>query len=64
MGNKILVEFDREKITDWCKKNCDVATRCFAIKEKNKKNDYALIRCFIEFGDIDFKIKEQNNEKS
>ena len=63
MSDKILVEFNRKKIIDWCKKNCDFATRCFAIKEKNKENDYALIRCFTD-DYIDFKIKEQNNGNS
>lgn len=57
MTDKIIVEFDRKELHNWCKKNCSIYERC-----KNKNDDGALIRCFIvdEIADI-LKIKEQNN---
>lgn len=56
MSDKITVEFSRKEIDNWCKKNCSIYERC-----KNKNDDGALIRCFIEFDDIAdmLKIKEQ-----
>lgn len=59
MNDKIIVEFSRKELLNWCKENCSIYSRC-----KNKNDDGALVRCFIEFEDIAdiLKIrKEQNN---
>ena len=53
MGNKIIVEFDREELRKRCKKYCVLANRC--------DDDYDRINCIIDDEEVNFKIKEQNN---
>lgn len=53
MGNKIVVEFDRKKL----KKMCLLTHWCRTCKKEDKQ----LLECHINR--IDYKIKEQNNEK-
>lgn len=65
MGDKILVEFDEERIKEWCKLQkistgafcpCSI---CKSVKEQ--------IECMLMEGGLyierDYKIKEQNNGK-
>ena len=66
MGNKILVEFDKETVKERCKKlriAPFVLLPCSVCKRSNKEQ----IRCFLMKLDlnidIDYKIKEQNNGK-
>lgn len=63
MGDKILVEFDEERIKEWCKLQkistgafpCSV---CKSVKEQ--------LKCMLMEGSLyierDYKIKEQNND--
>lgn len=61
MGNKILVEFDREFLKQKCKQNWE-EYHWSCCKECNK-TDEKIIYCLIPF-EKGYKIKEQNNGKS
>ena len=66
MGNKILVEFDKERIKEWCKLQRIYPSSlcpCSVCKQSEKEQ----IECMLMEGSLhieaDYKIKEQNNGK-
>ena len=64
MGNKIIVEFDKERVKERCKK-LRIAPFALLPCSVCKQSDKEQIRCFLMELDlninIDYKIREQNN---
>lgn len=64
MGDKILVEFDKERIKEWCKLQRIYPSSycpCYDCKQTDKEQ----IECMLMEGGLyiekDYKIKEQKN---
>lgn len=57
MGNKIIVEFDKENLFNLCAKHCKWFELC-------QQTDINRIECILRYPtEINFKIKEQTNGK-
>ena len=67
MGNKILVEFDKERIKEWCKLHKTYPSffsPCYNCKQSDKEQ----IECMLMEGSLyietDYKIKDLEDENN
>lgn len=67
MRNKILVEFDKKRIKEWCKLQ-RIYPSSYCHCSNCKKSDKEQIECMLMEGSLyierDYRIKEQNNGNS